>query len=371
MLKVKTVKRCLLCVCLVVGVPFIAQPTRADLAPDCNGLDLYGWPNSANELHIPVPGCPDPIDRDEYNRPYIGHDEPTVIFYSDKPHSASNLQWEFVLPREHAPPATQSFQLFTSFWFALPICDPNSSPFGPCIPASDSNDPNLTGAAVLELQFYPPGKDRNIDPFSCSIDQWCAAVNIFSVHEGGTQQVNFALIQIDGVPARYPGPSNLNRFPPTPNAKTLLLEQGNRVRVTLKDTPDGLLSVVEDLTTGASGFMVASAVNGFETVNSSGQAIPFDFRPLYDTATADHIVSEFARIGVMFAMELGHNERADSDSDDGLCSLGPVVPACYPPAGDLDYDGTSYTHDWPGSRKYTTATPIQDTVRERRRHWST
>src|SRR5215471_14962879 len=78
-------------------------------------------------------------------------------------------------------------------------------------------------------------------------------------------------------------PQQSEPFPPTPNAKTLLLEQGDRVRVTLKDTPDGLLSVVEDLTTGASGFMVASAANGFETVNSSGQAIPFDFRPLYNT----------------------------------------------------------------------------------------
>src|SRR5205823_10918226 len=65
---------------------------------------------------------------------------------------------------------------------------------------------------------------------------------------------------------------------PTPNAKTLLLEQGDRVRVTLKDTPVGLLSVVEDLTTGASGFMLASAANGFEAINSSDQAVPFDFR---------------------------------------------------------------------------------------------
>ena len=63
------------------------------------------------------------------------------------------------------------------------------------------------------------------------------------------------------------------------------------------------------------------------------------------------------RIGVMFAMELGHNEQANKDSDDGPCSLGPVVPACY--GQDTDYDGTSYIHDWPGSRKHTAATSVK------------
>jgi hypothetical protein len=200
----------LFCLSLVIGVPFIAQPARSQLAPDCNGLTSDGSPSSA----IAVPGCPDPIDRVEYNEPYIGHDEASVLFYSDRPHSASNLQWEFVLPTEHAPPATQSFQNFGLFWFGLPICDPNSFPFGPCTPASDSNDPNTAGAGDLEFQFYPPGKNTTIDPFSCSIDKWCAAVNIFS----STEQFNFAFIQTDGVPAGHPGPSN-HPFP-TPNNKT-------------------------------------------------------------------------------------------------------------------------------------------------------
>ena len=103
MLNVMAASKHLLCVCLVVGVPFIARPTRADLAPDCNGLNIDGRPSWANELQIQVPGCPDPVDRDEYNLSYIGHDEPSVVFYSDKPHSASNLQWEFVLPSSVFP----------------------------------------------------------------------------------------------------------------------------------------------------------------------------------------------------------------------------------------------------------------------------
>src|SRR5438045_9525533 len=109
--------RHLLYACLLVGVSFVAQPTRAEFPSDCNSLDSYGRPIPA----IQVPGCPDPIGRNEYNGRYIGHDEPSVVFYSDKPHSANNLQWEFVLPREHAPPPTQSFQNFTSFWSGLAI----------------------------------------------------------------------------------------------------------------------------------------------------------------------------------------------------------------------------------------------------------
>jgi hypothetical protein len=332
---------------LAAAAALMAQPAAADIAPDCNGLSFDGrQTSSANEPQVQVPGCMDRIDRDEYDLPYVGHDEPSVVFYSEKPHSASNLRWEFVLPTENAPPAIQSFQNFTAFWFGLPLCDANSVPFQPCTPASDTNDPNTAGSAVLELQFYPPGKDRNSDAFSCSIDQWCAAVAIFSFNESGTEPFNFAWIQTDGVPTGHPGPSShpLEAF--TPNAKTLLMGQGDRIRVTLKDTPIGLVSVVEDLTTGASGFMVASAANGFETVDGSGRATPFDFRPEYDTAMPEHIVpGAFARVGVMFAFEIGHNEQADNDSDDGLCSSGPVVPACY--RQDTDYDGTSYAHDWP------------------------
>ena len=40
---------------------------------------------------------------------------------------------------------------------ALALCDDNSFPNGASIPDSDENTPSQTGAAVLELQLYPPG----------------------------------------------------------------------------------------------------------------------------------------------------------------------------------------------------------------------
>ena len=329
---------------LVFAVCIVSQSSKADVGPDCNGLSFDGTPGG-----LQIPGCPDRRDRLEYGLPYIGHDEPTVIFYSNEPHSASNLQWEIVLPKEDPAPAIQSFQNFTTFWFGMPLCDPNSAPFGACAPASDDNDPTAAGAAFLELQFYPPGKDRTIDVFSCSAVEWCAAVNTFSINRNGTEPFNNAFVQVDGVPIAYPGPSQGHPFAAvTPNDKTLLMGQGDRIRITLRETPHGLLVVIEDLTTRQDGFMVLSAANGFETVDGNGSATPFGFHPLFDTATPEHVAHAFAILGLSFAMELGHNEQLDGDGDDGGCSQGPVVPACY--GQDKDYDGTSYAHDWPTNR---------------------
>lgn len=150
MLNVKAMSRiCPACVTWLACPSSLNRPEPS--SPGCNGLDFYGRPSWANEG---VPGCPDPIGSNEYNGRYIGHDEPNVVFYSDKLHSASNLRWEFVLPREHAPPATQSFQNFTAFWFGLAICDPNAYPFGPCTPGkrqqrSDAGRSGDAGVSVL------------------------------------------------------------------------------------------------------------------------------------------------------------------------------------------------------------------------------
>jgi hypothetical protein len=158
-------------------------------------------------------------------------------------------------------------------------------------------------------------------------------------------------VQLDGIPVGHPGPSNHPAAARIPNDKTLFMNQGDHIRITLRDTPDGLLTVIEDLTTGQQGFMIASAANGFETVDSSGNATPFNFRPEFDTATPEHVLLGFAHVGVMFTTEIGHNEQFNGDADDFnsagklLCSEGPVVPACY--GQDTDYDGTSYVEDWP------------------------
>jgi hypothetical protein len=78
---------------------------------------------------------------------------------------------------------------------------------------------------------------------------------------------NFAYVQRNGVPTGPPSPQLANEFTLAPNAQTLLMNQGDSLRVKLEDTPAGFKMTVDDLTTGRSGFMVASAANGFTNTN--------------------------------------------------------------------------------------------------------
>jgi hypothetical protein len=142
-------------------------------------------------------------------------------------------------------------------------------------PRQRPEHPNVAGAALLELQFYPPGFSPFITQISCDTTHWCAALNVdsFEVMNNGrvnpncTEPVNFAFIQQNGVPTGPPGPGNATAATMTPNAQTLLMNQGDRVRITIKDTSAGLLTMVEDLTTHQTGFMVASAANGFQNTD--------------------------------------------------------------------------------------------------------
>ena len=106
----------------------------------------------------------------EDNGHYIGHDEPTVQFYSNQPGSSTNVTYVQTLPRDprklptvHGPlkDTTHFFELMPALWYSMALCDPNSYPLLPCKPDSDTNSPHGSylggGSALLELQFYPPG----------------------------------------------------------------------------------------------------------------------------------------------------------------------------------------------------------------------
>jgi hypothetical protein len=186
-----------------------------------------------------------------------------------------------------------------------------------------------------------------------------------------TETTNFAFIQTDGIPTGPPGPNTMNVSSATPNSRTLLMNQGDRLRLTIQDVPGddlgGVLTLIEDLTTGQSGFMTASAHNGYQTTNPNTCAgTNFSFHPEYDTAKFGNFVSWAAlQANVNFAMELGHftpGANGDNDADDPPCFPGPTVAGCLNLAtgGDLDFDGTSYLPDWPdGRRNSATSIAIQ------------
>jgi hypothetical protein len=323
---------------------------------DCNGFSKIQKPLRLVDVCTDLRGL---NGRRAYdNGHYIGHDEPSVGFYSHALNSGHNMQWEVTLPVERPLPATQSFENYIAFWFGLALCDPGSFPIGACIPDSDANDPNKAGSAFLEMQFYPPGNPPFITQISCDLTHWCASLHInrLEVMSNGflnpncAETTNFAFIQTNGVPTGPAGPVSATAASFTPNAQTLLMNQGDRLRITIKDTPDGLFTGIEDLTTGATGFMVASAAHSFQSLDPNTCApTNFSFHPEFGTAEVGNFVPWAAlQANVNFDVEIGHftpGSNGDNDSDDAPCFPGPTVAGCI--GSDIDFDGTSYLADWP------------------------
>jgi hypothetical protein len=353
----------------------LSPASRAQSFAPVGDLDCNGYSKIQAPLR-PLQRCADFTGawggRGYDNGHYIGHDEPGIGFISTVPHSGSNMQWDLTLTKDKPFPATQSFELFPTVWFSLALCDPNSYPNGACIPSSDENSPGFPGApggagsAVLELQFYPPGYPPFVTQISCDMTHWCAALTIDSleVQSNGqlnpncTEPFNFAFIQTDGVPTGPPGPATATNATFAPNGQTLLMNQGDHLRLTIKDTPEGLLTLVEDLSTGQSGFMVAGAANGFQNTDpNTCEGTNFNFRPEFDTAKFGNFVPwAVLQANVDVSMEIGHFEVPDNDSDDSQCFPGPVIAGCL--GADLDFDGPSYQLDWPGTSR-NTSTPLK------------
>jgi hypothetical protein len=159
---------------------------------------------------------------------------------------------------------------------------------------------------------------------------------------------------MDGIPTGPPGPASATNATFTPNGQTLLMNQGDKLKLTIKDTPNGLINQINDMSTGQSGFMVASASNGFQSLNVNTCApTNFSFHPEYSTAKFGNFVPWAAlQANVGFASEIGHftpGVNGDGDADDAPCFSGPTLPGCLNLAqgGDIDFDGSSYVADWP------------------------
>lgn len=355
---------------------------------------------------------------------YVGHDEPSLLFYSNQPGSGFSQIYRLRLPKD--PPqvpkqdgsgGTWNFQLHPAFWFGVAVCDdqgnpnpggsPAAGPNIPCVADSDSNiyedaNPHSAryigrhpGTAFVEMQFYPPGWVGN----NGTATQWTAALNIDTFDDNAntgennnkacqnavsTEYVNFAFIQMDGTPFPAGSPSPLGPLVQM-NAQTLLMNGGDQLIVTLTDTAHGLEVTVQDLTTHQSGFMVASAANGFASVlwdpNGSNcdfatHNLPHDFHPTYATSSERTRVPGAAHsYNIAFSDEIGHFEYCSSvpagigpcasdaaddpppspNGDDDVCIDPSLVPPGFVQIGgcvdaDVDFDGVPYRNNtWPGS----------------------
>ncbi len=321
--------------------------------------------------------------KDVFGNEYVGHDEPSTVFYSNKPGAGNRNQYEVVVPHDPAPnnPMDKSyhFELNGAIWFGMALCDTQSYPeqVSTCKPDSDSNivdpavSPNHPGTAFMELQFYPPGWIGwptwavAAGAGTCDPRKWCAALNIFSLSEDpvngttqnatcaakvGLEYFNFAFVTRNGVSQAPANPidSTLTTFTPDP-AKTLLMNAGDRIKVTTHDTPGGVRVGLNDATTGQSGSMTASAANGYAQIKydptgTSCQAIPYNFHPMYSTSSPQtRVIWAAHTYNVAFSDEIGHFEDCNGAtpvpaSEFGLDSQGNPI-AC--PAGNLEGRGAN------------------------------
>ena len=151
-----------------------------------------------------------PVSYNGYSYP-SGHDEPSLLFYSNAPGSGNSDLYHLTLPNDPPTPpndnatgGTWNFQLHPAFWFGMAMCDDQSAPnvggsavAGPQIPCTPDSDKNIfastnpnsakymgktPGTAFMEMQFYPPGWGNVGTGVSCGPNntQWCAALNIDS-----------------------------------------------------------------------------------------------------------------------------------------------------------------------------------------------
>src|SRR6266480_5443115 len=292
---------------------------------------------------------------------YIGHDEPSNLFYSNVPGAGNQMRYQLTLPKDPPPSAPLSrgksfnFELHPAFWFGMAMCDTQSYPelLPNCKPDSDSNivDPAISprhpGVAFMEMQFYPPGWAffPQAGGISCDPTKWCAALNIDSLSENpvngqvlnstcaaktGLEYVNFAFITKSGKPqpGSPPNPVNatINTFTPNPSAD-LFMNSGDTIIVTLHDTAHGLQIVLDDKTTGQSGSMTSSAANGFGQVKfapsgTTCKNIPYDFHPMYSTSSEKTRVPWAAHsYNIAFSDEIGHFDWCTAvTSSGGKCT---------------------------------------------------
>jgi len=356
--------------------------------------------------------CAEPVDSIGYHGSYTGHDEPSLLFYSNTAGSGNSNVYHLqipsdpkVLPNQAGTGGTWNFQLHPAFWLGMALCDNQSGPeytHAACVPNSDGNifdgtneaDPDYIGhhpgTAFLEVQFYPPGWAPWPPGVSCDATKWCAAMAIFSLlqnqntgqlnnidcrRRAGDEPANFAFITKSGVPHAPAAPLSQTDGTFTPDAATdLFMSSGDELTIDIHNGSAGLVVTINDLTTGKSGSMTASTGNGFAQVNyepaaASCSQSPYAFRPMYATSSEHTRVPWAAHsYNVAFSDEIGHfeycsaiteeggdclaNNEGTLDDDDTGCfsaAFSLFVPITGCIASDADFDGTSYQPDWPGT----------------------
>jgi hypothetical protein len=172
--------------------------------------------------------------------------------------------------------------------------------------------------------------------------------------------------------------STVATYTPDPS-KALFKNSGDWLLVDIRDTSHGLAISIQDLTTGHTGSMKASAANGFGQVqfdpsgtncNPSTHDIPCDFHAMYSTSSEHTRVPWSAHsYNIAFSDEIGHFEYCNAVDNNGNCTTPGVNDpggvdrddvGCFPASAssrnkiggcvgaDVDFDGESSSWYGPG-----------------------
>jgi hypothetical protein len=420
----------------MVATPAIVESGSASLASASSSQHMAI--NCAQSAGM----CTEVANSDDVFGHYVGHDEPSVLFLSNTPGSGNHMTYNLTLPTDPSPSnptgvnKSYAFELSGAEWLGMAMCDTQSFPeqVSTCPSNSDKNildpavSPNHVGQAYMELQFYPPGWVPwptwavAVGSSACDPTRWCAALNIDSLSldpvtgqtnnstclaQVGEEPVNFAFVTLNG---KSQGPANpvdstlAGTFTPGPGV--LYMNSGDNIKVSLKDTSNGLKVYLNDLTSHQNGTMTASKANGFAQVKfdptgTGCTAIPYNFHPLYSTSTTQTRVTWAAgSYNVAFDTEIGHFQSCSNnpykipatefgidptgapticpasdtegrgvnavpnDSDDLFCfpaksALTFKVPGCT--FTNFGFDGASYQKLWPDGNTKSHPTAFQFT----------
>jgi hypothetical protein len=99
--------------------------------PASAGANPAGKPECQDNAVV----CTEVANSIGYHGGYTGHDEPSLLFYSNAQGSGNSMTYSLTLPTDPPTLPTQggtggtfNFQLHPAFWFGMAMCDDQSSP---------------------------------------------------------------------------------------------------------------------------------------------------------------------------------------------------------------------------------------------------
>lgn len=272
------------------GDPYVVSDSSVSVAP-CDAV----WPSAGGETLLPT-NC-------------VGHDEPSLSFYSDSPGSGGNISWNATLPQDGGSDQNQS-DLYAAAWFGLVVSDPAA----------------WLGQCYVEVQLYPDFSWNS--PTTTVSGAWSAAVVGWQIDplSGAVDTCFYAPLHVNGLSS----------------GAYFQMTQGDNFTLNLvgwSGDPTGENVSILDLTTGTSTYVdLYNATGGF----------PLD--PAYPANDVPGALLWTAggQLPISFAFEIGRagNPSGVHNSTYGGCTPGPSAPSPVDPSVPCpSYDPVSWVND--------------------------